>query len=182
MEHNNEYNFIAPYITSDEFVLWKGKPQKGMVFTSQDVFMIPFSIMWCGFAIFWETSVLSSGAPFFFALWGIPFILVGLYITIGRFFHASYLRKRTYYVITNKKIIRLRRRRIDMIDGRNMPPMHLKINKDGSGTIRFGEAVYYRHGRGYRSYNYDSSYGGLLSLENVPNVAQVQQIIDQMDK
>ena len=184
MEYNNEYNFIVPYITGDEFVLWKGKPDKGAVFTSQDAFLIPFSIFWCGFAIFWEVTATSNGAPFFFSLFGIPFVLIGLYITVGRFFHASYLRKRTFYVITNKKIIRRRGKKIDIMDGKNMPPIRIEIHRNGNGTIRFGEIAYRRNGFAYRDYDFDpwrNGYG-MFTIENIPNVAQVQQIIDSMDK
>ncbi len=43
-------NRINQYLMPDEYVLWNGKPGKGNLLTGQDVFMIPFSIMWCGAA------------------------------------------------------------------------------------------------------------------------------------
>lgn len=176
-EYTDEYSFSRPYLTPGESVLWKGRPEKGHWFTSQDIFMIPFSIMWCGFAIFWETTAIMSGAPVFFCLWGIPFVCVGLYLVVGRFFWSAYMRKRTFYVITNKKIIRLRGKRIDMLDGKTMPPMHMTANADGSGTIRFGQETYYRRGR---TNSIEPSL--LFTLENIPNVAGVHQIISNMER
>ena len=90
--HYDDFAFARPYLAAGETILWRGKPEKGHLLGPQDVFMIPFSIFWCGFAIFWFISALQVG---FFAVFGIPFVCVGLYITVGRFIHLSWKRKNT---------------------------------------------------------------------------------------
>lgn len=176
MTYTDEYDFCRPYLTPGEAILWKGKPEKGRLLTSQDIYMIPFSLLWCGFAFFWEITAIMSGAPLIFTLFGLPFIGVGLYIVFGRFIWTSYIRKRTAYVITNKKILRKRGNKIDMMDGGTMPPMFVTANSDGSGTIRFGqETPYYRRNTLPISQN-----SMLFCLENVSDVARVQQVISDM--
>lgn len=179
MTYTDEYSFARAYLSAGEAILWKGKPEKGHIFTQQDLLFIPFSIFWCGFAFFWEISVITSGAPFFFAIFGIPFICIGLYLVFGRFLWTAYIRKRTFYVITNKKIIRAKGNKIDMLEGRTLPPVYVIANRDGSGTIRFGHPHYhYRRG----GFGYAGAYPTLFTLENIPDVARVQQIIGTMDR
>jgi len=50
----------------DEHLLWSGQPKTGVRLRPADLLMVPFS-------------------PFFM-LWGIPFVLTGLYLIVGRFF------------------------------------------------------------------------------------------------
>ena len=176
MEHSDEFSFSRPYLAPGEVILWRGKPGKGNLFVQQDIFLIPFSIFWCGFAVFWEVTVLVSGAPFFFGIWGIPFVCVGLYIVFGRFLWKAHIRKHTAYVITNRKIVRCRKNRIDMLEGKNMPSAHITAHKDGSGTIRFGQPTYGRRNNGFGTEE------TLFTLDNVPDVARVQQILFSMER
>lgn len=177
MAEQNDFIWARSNLRPDEYILWKGKPQPGHLLTGADTFMIPFSIFWCGFAIFWETMAIGSGAPLFFCLFGVPFILVGLYITVGRFFHRAYLLKHTEYVITSKRILRMRGRRMDSITGAAMFNMSVITRRDGSGTITFGQMnPYMRGGRDWNGENYR------FTLENVEDVYRVQQIIQSIER
>ena len=172
MDYENEYDFCSPYLVSGEYVLWRGRPGRGKLLSQADIFLIPFSLLWCGFAFFWEWSVLKNGiGPF--ALFGIPFVCMGIYIVIGRFFHLAWLRKRTYYVITNLKIIRKQNKGIDMLMGKNMPSFSVIAYKNGSGSIRFSTP----DKRKSQSWIPDK---GAFTLENIPDMVRVQQILTQI--
>ena len=119
-------------------------------------------------------SALSEGDPFTM-LFLIPFVCVGAYITVGRFIHASVRRKQTRYVITNKKIIRKIGNKTDVLDGQNLPVMHIEYGKDGNGTICFG----YADQRNNNMIKY-SEYA--FVLENIKEPLKVQEIIKTMDK
>ena len=173
-EMNDEFAFARPYLAPGEAILWRGKPEKGHLLSGMDVFLIPFGIFYCSFAIFWTVSALTV-APLPFAMFGVPFICVGLYITMGRSIHTASVRKRTAYVITNQKIIRRRGNKIDMLDAKTMPAIHVTAHTDGTGTIQFGQPTYY-HRRAY-GYNGWSPNVGIFSMENIPDVARVQQIL-----
>ena len=169
-EMNDDYSFARPYLVPGETILWRGKPEKGHLLSAGDAVMIPFSIFWCGFAVFWFVSAMQVGA---FALFGIPFVCVGIYITVGRFFHMAHRRKNTAYVITTAKIIRRQGRRIDMLDAKTMPAIHVTARTDGTGTIRFGQHIYYRGRRSINDYGMEN----FFTLDNIPDVAWVQQIL-----
>lgn len=171
------YQFCRPYLVSGEHIVWKGKPGKGNLLTSADWFLIPFSIAWCGFAFFWEYTVLSYGAAPFFSLFGLPFIIIGLYIVFGRFIHLAYLRKRTQYVITNQKIIRKRGSKVDILSIRNIPTVHVKIHKDGYGTIHFHENNLFSS---MHNLNFFMTNQMGFALENIQDAVQVEKIISEL--
>jgi hypothetical protein len=87
-----------------ERILWSGQPDTSVIFSSSDMFQIPFSLMWGGFAIFWEYTAITQTtatsnigvSELIFPLFGIPFVIIGLYIMFGRFFYKTFKKKRTY--------------------------------------------------------------------------------------
>lgn len=132
---------LSGQLGSGERLLWSGRPRQGVFLRPADAYLIPFSLMWGGFAIFWEYSVLSSKAPFFFGIWGIPFVLVGLYLIAGRFFADARQRAKTFYGLTNQRVIivsGLFSRAVKSMQLRTLSDVSLSERADGSGTITFG--------------------------------------------
>ena len=74
-------------------------------------------------------------------LWGIPFILIGAHMLVGRFFVDKWQRARTTYGLTSQRVIivsELFRRSIKSLNLRTLADVSLTERPDGSGTITFG--------------------------------------------
>ncbi len=125
-------------LLSGERIIWEGKPYTGIVLRPIEVFLIPFSLLWAGFALFWNVSVWATGGDLFFKLFGLPFLIAGLYVTLGRFLIDIYLRKKTKYSVTSKRILIARGSTVKSLDIKRLPSLELDEHSDGSGTIRFG--------------------------------------------
>jgi hypothetical protein len=136
---------FQPYLFPGERILWSGQPKQGLVLSSKDALLIPFSLMWGGFAIFWNAMVWlapfatnAAGDPgWLFRLWGLPFLIVGLYLIAGRFFHDAGIRKKLFYAVTDQRILVLRGRRITSLDITRLPRLELSEHRDGTGTLAF---------------------------------------------
>ncbi|MHA7278241.1 hypothetical protein ACX80H_00620 [Arthrobacter sp. MDT2-2] len=102
---NDEWSRLQPALRPGEQLRWAGRPDPKVRFTPADAYLVPFSLMWGGFAIFWEVQVLTSDQPAFFALWGVPFVLFGLYFIFGRFIYKARQKSRTVYGLTDTQAI-----------------------------------------------------------------------------
>ncbi len=135
-------HIIRRELDPDEELLWAGQPHQGVQLTGVDWFLIPFSLVWGGFALVWETVVLWNGVwPF--AIFGLLFVAVGLYMMFGRFFRAAHKRKHTYYGVTNSRVIIVTGKRLDQVQSKRLSTIEqldLKTKRDGSGTIELGES------------------------------------------
>jgi hypothetical protein len=176
-------NEIRGSLSPNEKLVWAGKPKSGIIFKTSDIFLIPFSLLWCGFVIFWESTVMRMNAPFFFMLWGIPFVLVGLYITVGRFFVDARRRTNTIYAITTDRIIiksGIFRPEIKSLNIRTLSDISFTEKNDHSGTITLGPSIYsYSMFRGF-----DWSAGGRQAprFEFIENVKELYDKIIELQR
>jgi len=151
---------IQSELTSGESLLWTGKPNVDVIFHSDDWYIIPFSLLWGGFAIFWEAGVLGywgngaeSGTPsLFMALWGIPFIVIGQYMIWGRFLYDAWVKRRTYYAVTSRRVLVLQegwKRKTCSIFLSAIPT--IEREGEASGTVWFGPKYPVISGRGQKT-------------------------------
>jgi hypothetical protein len=150
--YNSSHTEIQPELLAGESLLWVGQPQKRVIFHSRDWFVIPFSLMWGGFAIFWEWGAsghFGKPAPDFFTLWGIPFVVMGQYMIWGRFIYTAWRKSRTHYGVTNKRAVILNAGSTRKVTDRNLAnldSMSLSVRSDGIGTIQFSSATIWNPG------------------------------------
>jgi hypothetical protein len=188
---------LSSELSSGERLLWSGRPPQGMMLRKSDVFMIPFSLMWGGFAIFWELMVLShlrgngggdsqTVVRFVFPLFGLPFVLIGLYIIFGRFFVDKKLREKTFYGVTNQRIIiksGLFTRSTKSLNLRTLSDLSLTEKPDGSGTISFGPVVPFSSWSGAGSSSWPNSRRySPPCFDTVPEAKRVYEIIRDAQK
>ena len=140
--YNDARNTVAQELARGERLIWYGQPLGGIRLRSSDVYLIPFSLMWGGFAFFWEYSVVTArNAPIFFALWGIPFVAMGLYLIVGRFLYDASRRDSTFYGVTDRRIIIISgsyERKVKSLNLATLPELTLTERTGGLGTITFG--------------------------------------------
>jgi len=128
-------------LSPGESLLWSGRPKQGVLLRSTDGFLIPFSLLWSGSAVFATYRTYSSAATTGGLMFATVFLLVGLYLIIGRFFVDSWIRQRTFYGVTGSRILILTEapmRYFNTLDLGTLSDLELSAKADGIGTITFG--------------------------------------------
>jgi hypothetical protein len=129
---------VRSKLDDGEQFVWSGRPRQGLLLQPTDAILIPFSLMWGGFAFFWEYEVVATHRFWVLQLWGIPFVVIGLYLVVGRFFSDAYARGQTYYGLTDKRVIIARGSTTRSIPLSDLTGVALAPKADKSGTIVLG--------------------------------------------
>lgn len=134
-------------LLQDEQIEWCGQSNPNILFTKSDMYLIPFSLLWGGFVILWNYMVNFVAGPsghldLVARLFGLPFLVVGLYFIFGRFIYKKWRKKNTYYAVTNKRVLCLTNTFNANLESRyikDLPVVRKSINASGIGTVIFGE-------------------------------------------
>ncbi len=190
MDYQNRYNLpdelvsaVDRELASGESVAWVGQPIPRQLARAA-LPSVLFGIPWTAFAIFW--TVMASGAPrqsgssgwlWFFPLWGVPFILIGLGMLTSPYW-AFRRARRTAYVLTNQRVIIIGigwrgKTAIRSFDPDALKDLRRDERSDGSGDLIFAEDI----SSGNRGRNH-STRAGFLAIKEVKNVEeQVRQLV-----
>ena len=90
-------------LDNDEEILWQGRPDPAFHVDWDKGLEMLFGLFFWGFSIFWMMMASRAGGGFW--LFGIPFFMIGFFMVIGRHFWKTYLRRNTWYTLTNKRAI-----------------------------------------------------------------------------
>jgi hypothetical protein len=134
-------NMIRDELNPGERIIWSGQPQQGFLLRPSDALRIPFSLLWSSLVTFMFFDAVSGSTPDFFSLFFFLFFLVGLYVMFGRFFIDLAQRKKTFYALTNERIIILSgllNQNVKSINFKKLPEINLSVKRNGRGTIIFG--------------------------------------------
>lgn len=170
MESNEAYSFFKSFLQPNETLLWCGAPGPGKI-RSYGRVPILFSIVWLGFSLIWEAAAIRSGV-LVMILFGLPFVLIGLSITLGAPIKNARLKGKIYYAVTDQRLLIREGENVEIFTADRLPPMQIRMNKNGTGSIFFENSYYTsRNGNQYRC---------LCSLQNLPDVVQAQNALTTM--
>jgi len=187
------YAAVQPELTPGETVLWAGQPNPSILFHKEDTFLIPFSLLWGGFAIFWELGVSGfgpwghSGKQWIFGMmWGIPFVVVGQYFIWGRFLVMAWKKRRTYYAVTNRRVIVVQNgftRKVASAFIDTLPVLIKENARRGMGSLLFAQPLpVWSRNRGWGVWD-SMSIGDAPEFRDIDGVDDVYRLIsDQREK
>lgn len=182
---------IQSELVSGETLLWAAQPNRSVIFHREDAFMVPFSLLWGGFAIFWEAGVLGflgpsshSGAPWTFgAIWGVPFVLMGQYLIWGRFLYAAWKKGRTHYAVTNRRVIVVQeawKRQMASAYIDTLPTLIKEGDANGIGTLRFAQPEAMWSGRGGWGAWDGMSIGAIPTFRDIEDLDAVYRLVSDL--
>ncbi len=174
---------IDQHLLVGEKILWRGVPTTGFIFRPIELLLIPFSFCWAGFAIFWNTGVWQTDAPLLFKLFGLPFLIAGIHITIGRFLIDILARKWMSYVVTDRRILIFKNKQLSScksLDIKRLPILEINQNKQGRGTIKFSPSSNFLNSRNFGIWS--PSFDTTPQFLEIENVQSVYELIERQSK
>jgi hypothetical protein len=167
-------SIIREELNQGERILWSDRPQQGFMLHRSDIAMIPVSLMFCGLATFISLTMVTE-SPLSVTLWSLLFVLLAAYMLVGRFFVEAMQRGRTYYALTNERVLiifGLFGRKVKSLDLKTIYLMDINVNSDGRGTITFGPLNFKPWWAYQRSERYEQP-----ALEGIKNARHVYNLI-----
>jgi len=142
----NTTRLVNAELHDGESIVWSSAPKPGnMVLKTLPVIL--FAIPWTGFAVFWMVMAggFHSGGGFqigsVFALFGLPFVLIGIGMLLSPLLVIRAARE-SAYVITDRRAMIFTAKPWGAMNITSFPPDQLKSlartqNSDGSGDVVF---------------------------------------------
>jgi len=172
---------VSTHLIPGERLLWAGRPKQGLLLRGEDAFLIPLALLWTFIML---PNLLASETvridPF-----SLLFLIIGLYLLIGRFLVDAWLRSRTYYAVTDRQAIIVSQWPLPgmrSVSLRTLSDLKLTMRRGGRGTIELGRprksSIF--GPRGSRALAYPGTNDYLPpAFESISNAREVYDLIVQ---
>ncbi len=143
---------VAGELLPNEALLWAGQPNPSKLFTKTDLFLVPMALAGItvgGWVVFHALSIVTQSMSFIFMLFAVVFFPYAIYMAVGRFFAKEYVKKRTIYAVTDKRVMRLtlgtagRKKKGMSADLMSIQDASVSLGRDRCGTLYFGAVPFY---------------------------------------
>lgn len=170
-----DWTLDSSYLETGEYVVWKGKPEKGRGMDPQAMITVPFGIVWTIFSLIFLWVAYEGKAPIIVWVISLLFLFIGLCFTFGGFIRRAATRGKIQYYVTNDRLIVVEGENVSFYTADDLPPMQVRRHKNGCGSIIFCERYdcSYRGGRRYTIHT-------VCMLENIKDVAGAQRALSEM--
>lgn len=147
--NRDAWSVIQAGLFPGESICWAGQPNTNVIFHKDDVWMIPLALGWSVIPMIGEAGVIGalwsghwSPNGIMFSLFCTPFAIYAQYLIWARFLYAAWKKKRTFYAVTNRRVIVVQdgwRRRSAVADLETLPSPILENGPNETGTVRFAK-------------------------------------------
>ncbi len=139
---------VEPELRPAERVLWAGRPCIRPIFhRNENEVLLPFGLIFGVSSLLYEVvavRVMFSSPTqihgYVMAWFGLGSLVMGQYLMWGRFLYAARKKKRTYYAVTDRRVLVVQTaadRQVASAELKALPHLH-KLKRSGDiGTIRF---------------------------------------------
>lgn len=169
-----ETNELGSYLAPNERVLWHGQGKRRLNATSSGGAL--FIAMFVGLALILGLITQTTRVTFIFL--PIVFLAVGLGVGIPLLMMGRRTSNGRYFVTTASVVILYpptawSGRRLTVLPLKNLQQITLSENRDGTGTLTFGQSLYSSYGRYSNSWMLDST----PAFSNIEQPQDVYQLI-----
>ncbi len=136
---------VRSALDTTERLLWSGRPQQGIMMRGSDAIPALFGLVWTVAAFpFLATEDILHRIDLTYVLMPGVFLVIGLYLLIGRFIVDALRRRNTIYGVTNQRVIiqsGVIGRRLKSLNLRTLSDITLSEKPGGDGTILLGPQI-----------------------------------------
>ena len=171
--------YLTAGFLSGERVVWAGRPARGLLLSQSDIIFIPFSLLWGGISLSSAVTSISNRGIGLDTLPMAAFVVIGLYMIVGRFVVDAWAREGTRYLITDRRVLMARPApfsKFTAVSFNPLPEVTFHGRANGRGTIRFGSvhSTWANRSGGSWSPAFDST-PQLLAIEDASSVFDLIQ-------